>query len=155
MTCSYMVIWLDANANDGISSFRAKLTEDSSQQVKIFVDADQCVTFIQTNANQKIFFILSGSFGSKVVPLIYDYEHIYQIYIYCASIAKHTSWAIDYTDKILMFEHENDLFERLFNEVVAYLHQQAEQYLKQADQHLKQANLCKDRAQLFKQKPCG
>ncbi|CAF4310021.1 unnamed protein product, partial [Adineta steineri] len=61
----------------------------------------------------------------------------------------------DYTDKILMFEHEKDLFERLFNEIVAYLHQQAEQYLKQADQHLKQANLCKDRAQLFKQKPCG
>ncbi|CAF0788418.1 unnamed protein product [Adineta steineri] len=148
MTCSHIIIWLDANANDGISSFRTKLTEDSSQHVKIFVDANQCVTFIQTNANQKIFFILSGSFGSKVVPLIYDCEHIYQIYIYCSSIAKHTSWAIDYTDKILMFEHENDLFERLFKEIEAYLHQQAEQYLKQAD-------LCKDRAQLFKQEPCG
>ncbi|CAF1075047.1 unnamed protein product [Adineta steineri] len=37
--------------------------------------------------------------------------------------------------------------EKLF-QIETYLHQQAEQYLKQAD-------LCKDRAQLFKQEPCG
>ncbi|CAF0988270.1 unnamed protein product [Adineta steineri] len=76
------------------------------------------------------------------------YDHISQIYLFSASIASHTSWAIDYTDKILMFDHENDLLRRLFNDIEQHLRQQGEQYLKQT-------NHCKDYAELFKQDQCG
>jgi hypothetical protein len=55
---------------------------------------------------------------------------------------------MDYTDKILMFDHENDLLRKLFKEIEEYLRQQAEQYIKQA-------NIFKKRAQLFNQESCG
>ncbi len=148
MTCNQLIVWLDANANDSISSFRTKLTENQPECVKIFTEIDPCVTFLQKHIHGRTFFIVSGSFGSTVVPLIYDCEHIYQIYLFCASIANHTSWAMDYTDKILMFEHENDLLRKLFKEIEEYLRQQAEQYDKQA-------NIFKKRAQLFNQESCG
>ena len=148
MTCSPLIVWLDINANDSVSSFRTKLTQDEHQYVKIFTELNSCLTFIQTNVTQTIFLIVSGSFGSKVVPLIYDCEHIYQIYLFCGSIAAHTSWAMDYTDKMFMFDHEDDLLRRLFKEIEEYLRQLSERYLKEA-------NLCKDRAQVFKQNQCG
>jgi hypothetical protein len=139
---------LDRNANDSVSSFRTKLTQDEHQCVKIFTELNACLTFIQTNVNQTIFLIVSGSFGSQFVPLIYNCEHVHQIYLFCGSMADHISWAIDYTDKMLMFDHEDDLLGRLFKEIEEYLRQLAEQYLKEA-------NLCKDRAQVFKQDQCG
>lgn len=148
MSCSQLIVWLDENANDSISSFRSKLTQYEHQSVKIFTEINPCITFIQTNINQTIFFILSGSFGSKVVPIIYDYEHIHQIYLFCGSIKSHIGWAMDYTEKMLMFDHQDDLLQRLFKEIEEYLRQQAEKCLKQA-------NLCKDRAQTFKQDKCG
>ncbi|CAF1135051.1 unnamed protein product [Adineta steineri] len=148
MNCSQLIVWLDANANDYTSSFRKKLTDNEHQCVKIFTEVNPCITFIETHINQTIFFILSGSFGSEVIPLIYHYDHISQIYLFCASIVSHTSWAIDYADKMLMFDHENDLLRRLFKDIEEYLRLQAEQYLKQA-------NHCKAYAELFKQDQCG
>jgi hypothetical protein len=148
ITCSPLIVWLDSNANDSVSSFRTKLTQDEHQCVKIFTELDSCLTFIQTNVNQTIFLIVSGSFGSQFVPLIYDCEHIHQIYLFCSSMAAHTSWAVDYADKMFMFDHEDDLLGRLFKEIEEYLRQLAEQYLKEA-------NRCKDRAQVFKQDQCG
>ncbi|CAF1273507.1 unnamed protein product [Adineta steineri] len=148
MNCSQLIVWLDENAHDPVSSFRTKLSQDQQQCVKIFTEINQCITFLENHVNETIFFILSGSIGSKVVPLIYDFDYIYQIYLFCGSISSHTSWAIDFTDKMLMFEHENDLLQRLFKEIETYLRQQAEQYLKQA-------NFYKERSQVYKQEACG
>jgi hypothetical protein len=143
-----MIVWLDSNANDSISSFRSKLTEDAHQCVKIFTEMEPCIEYLQTNLDEMIFFVLSGSFGSKVVPLIYDFKHIHQIYLFCGSIASHANWAMDYTDKMLMFDHQDDLLRRLFKEIELYLRQQAELCIQQA-------KICKDRAQSLKQPPCG
>ncbi len=125
------------------SSFLTKLTQDKRQCIKIFIEFNSCLSFIQT-----VFLIVSGSFGSQVVPLIYVCEHIHQIFLFCGSIAAHTNWAIDYTDKMLMFDHEDDLLRRLFKESEEYLRQQAQLYIEQA-------KVCKDRAEVFKQESCG
>ncbi|UJR24701.1 hypothetical protein I4U23_006075 [Adineta vaga] len=148
MACSLLIIWLDLNANDNVSSFRDKLVHNQSEYVKIFTDSQTCIEFIQSQVNKVIFFILSGSFGSQVVPIIYDLEQIYQIYLFCGSISAHVSWAVDYTDKMFMFEHEDDLLERVCKEIERYLRQKAKQYIAQAD-------LFKGRAQVFKQESCG
>jgi hypothetical protein len=110
-----LIIWVDSNGNDPNSSFRKKLIEESSQSqcVKIFTEIDSFLEFIQTNKSEKIFLILSGSFAEKVVPLIYDNENIYQIDLFCGSILSHSNWAIDFIDKMLMFDHEDDLKEFL------------------------------------------
>jgi hypothetical protein len=148
MNCSQLIVWVDANANDPISSFRSKLTENEHQCVKIFTEINSCLEFLQTNQDKPIFFILSGSFGSKIVPSVYEFNHIHQIYLFCGSIASHRDWALDYSDKMLMFDHEDDLLRRLFKEIEEYLRQQAQLYIEQAKS-------CKDRAESLKQGSCG
>jgi hypothetical protein len=143
-------MWVDLNANDPSSSFRKKLIEESSQVqcVKTFTEIDSFLEFVQTNKSEKIFLILSGSFGEKVVPLIYDNENIYQIYLFCGSILSHSNWAMDFIDKMLMFDHEDDLLERIFKEVELYLRKQAQLYIEKA-------NFYQNRSLSFKQESCG
>jgi hypothetical protein len=150
MNCSPLIIWVDLNANDPSSSFRKKLIEESSQVqcVKTFTEIDSFLEFVQTNKSEKIFLILSGSFGEKVVPLIYDNENIYQIYLFCGSILSHSNWAMDFIDKMLMFDHEDDLLERIFKEVELYLRKQAQLYIEKA-------NFYQNRSLSFKQESCG
>jgi hypothetical protein len=145
-----LIIWVDSNANDPNSSFRKKLIEESSQVqcVKTFTEIDSFLEFVQTNKSEKIFLILSGSFGEKVVPLIYDNENIYQIYLFCGSILSHSNWAMDFIDKMLMFDHEDDLLERIFKEVELYLRKQAQLYIEKA-------NFYQNRSLSFKQESCG
>lgn len=143
-----MIVWLDSHANDAISSFRDKLTHDQCEYVKIFTDSQSCITFIQSEIHKKIFFILSGSFGAQVVPIVYDLQQIQQIYLFCGTMSSHVNWAIDFTEKMYMYDHEDDLLERLYQEAEEFLRKSAEFYLQQA-------NLFRDRARVFKQDPCG
>lgn len=75
---------------------------------------EECVKHLKTNLDKTIFLLLSHSFASKLVPLIYDFKNIYQIYLLCTSVSSHRDWAMNFTDKTLTFDHENDLFKRLF-----------------------------------------
>ena len=148
MSYPLVIVWLDIHADEPVSSFRDKLMHDQHEYVKIFADSQSCVTFIQSEIHKKIFFILSGSFGSEVVPIVYDLQQVQQIYLFCGTILSHVNWAIDYTDKMYMFDHENDLLERLYREVEAFLRERANFYLQQA-------NLFRDRVQNFTQGSCG
>ncbi|UJR08707.1 hypothetical protein I4U23_012964 [Adineta vaga] len=61
--------------------------------------------------------------------------------------SKHISH-LHYTDKLIMFDHENDLMERLYQDIEHYLRQQAEQLFIRA-------NDFKERAKYFDNGPCG
>ena len=54
---------------------------------------------------------------------------------------------MDFCDKLMMFDHEDDLLQRLWSRIEEYFREQAKQCIKQADEY-------KERARQFKQ-PCG
>ncbi|CAF2162299.1 unnamed protein product [Rotaria magnacalcarata] len=59
---------------------------------------------------------------------------------FCASIKAHADWAMDFCDKLMMFEHEDDLLQRLWSHIEEYLRNEAKQYMKQADEYTERAN---------------
>jgi hypothetical protein len=142
---STVVIWLDANA-DSATSFRDQLL--SYRSVQIFTKPEECVDYIKSHTMQHIFLIASGSLAEHVVPQINEYTNIKQIFVFCASMAAHTHWAMDYADILFMFDHQDDLLKRLWNEMEQHFREQAQEYIQQAEES-------KERAKRHKKPTCG
>ena len=140
---NYTIIWLDNNASDAQNSFRTKLGD-----AQTFTDVDSCVHYIQSRPCESIYLIVSGSFAKQTVPEIYDASNLVQIFLYCGSVSTYSEWAMDYCDKLMIFDHGDDLLERLWNELESNLRQQAALYAQKADE-------CKQQALKFKQPSCG
>ena len=140
---NFNVVWLDSNASDPDSTFLRKL----DNQAQAFTDVALCVQYIQSHPHQSIFFIVSGSLAKEAVPQVYELVQVKQILLFCGSVAAYCRWAMAFVEKILIFEHGDDVLERLWNELDSSLREQAEECLKQADQF-------KERARKYQQK-CG
>jgi len=140
-----IIIWLDASSIDSNTSFLIKLRD--SEHVQTFNEVHPCIAYINSHREQPIFFIVSGSFASEIVPQIYESSHVLMIFVFCASMKAYTNWAMDFCDKLLMFDHEDDLLQRLWIQFEEYFRELAKQCIKQADE-------CKERARRLKQS-CG
>ncbi|CAF3276219.1 unnamed protein product [Rotaria socialis] len=138
----FNIIWLDANALDSKSSFRSKLGA-----TKLFTNVDSCVKYVESHSNEPIYLIVSGSFAKEVVPKIYDSPNLVQVFLFCGSVAAYAEWAMDYRDKLMIFDHGDDLLERLWNDLQTSLQEQAMACFKLANEY-------KQRALQFKQSCC-
>jgi hypothetical protein len=118
-----------------MSSFRNKLGD-----VQTFIDPKDCIPYIQSHSNEQIYLIISGLFARKTVPQIYNSLNLIQIFLLCGSVADYSEWALDYCEKMLIFDHEDDLLARLWGDLEIKLREQAHLCLKQA-QELKQKAL--------------
>ena len=139
----FAIVWLDSNSTDHESTFLRKL----DNQAQAFTDVTPCVQYIKSHPDQTIFFIVSGSLAKAAVPQVYDLVQVKKILLFCGSVAAYCQWALAYVNKILIFEHGDDLLERLWNELDKYLRGQA-------DVCLQQAREFKERALRYQQK-CG
>jgi hypothetical protein len=63
-------------------------------------------------------------------------------------VATYSEWGLDYSEKLFMFEHEDDLLARLWKDFEIKLREQADLCLKKADEF-------KQRALGYKQPSCG
>ena len=124
------ILWLDQHSNS-TNSFSEKLLD--YQSVQIFNELDQCIECIKNHPDQALFLITSGSFAKIIVPQINQYDCIKQIYVFCASVTVHVDWATDYVEKLLFFEHQDDLLERLWSDLEKYFRLLIEQCTIQAD----------------------
>ena len=139
------VLWLDANS-DANTSFRDKLL--SYQWVQTFTKSDECIHYIKSHVMENLFLVASGSLAEYVVPQVKQCINIKQIFVFCASIASHTHWSLDYTDQLLMFDHQDDLLQRLWTEMEQNFREQAQECVQQAEE-------LKERAKQYKQPACG
>jgi hypothetical protein len=140
------ILWLDANSDSVTSSFRDKLSQ--YRWVQTFNKSSDCIDYIKAHLMETFFLITSGSLAEDLVEQVSEYGNIKQIFVFCASIASHTHWAMNYTDKLLMFDHEDDLLARLWIEIEQHFREQAQECIQQADE-------LKKRAKQFKKLSCG
>ncbi|CAF1566952.1 unnamed protein product [Rotaria sp. Silwood1] len=125
----HRIIWLDANSSDPMSSFHAKLGD-----AQTFTNVDACVQYIQTHPNECIYLIISGSFAKEVVPQIYESSNLVQIFLFCGSVSAYSEWGMDYCDKMMIFDHGDDVLERLWNDLQSKLREHAAMCLKHAEE---------------------
>ena len=92
---NFLLIWLDANI-DEINDVDSRTTITKLRQVVnaiyTFTDVDECIEYITGIETEKVFVIVSGSLGERVVPLIHDIPQLVSVYILCANEAQCESW---------------------------------------------------------------
>ncbi|CAF1102205.1 unnamed protein product [Rotaria sordida] len=142
MMLEYTILWLDGNSSDPMSSFRAKLGN-----AQTFTNVNDCIEYIKSHSKELIYLIVSGSLAKEIIPIIYESSNIIEIFLFCGSVSAYAEWAMDYCDKMMIFDHGDDLLERLWNDLQNKLREHAKICLKLAEEH-------KQRALQFK-KPCG
>jgi hypothetical protein len=125
---------------------------------QVFVDIEKCYESIKKNLDKHIFFITSGSKGQIIVPsLVANFEGAFgpnnRIYIFCANTLMAAiegvdpptnTWALNFLEYILMFNHQDDLLVRMVSDIADYFFTEAQrldndQHLDRAYQHYKWA----------------
>ncbi|CAF3215430.1 unnamed protein product [Rotaria socialis] len=97
--------------------------------LKYFSTVEDGLDYIKNHPEKKIFFISSGTIGKIIVPDIANLAQIQGIYIFCGNISDHVKWARDYEDKITaMVEHQDNLLERLTQDIAKYVESKGDQY---------------------------
>ncbi|CAF1525272.1 unnamed protein product [Didymodactylos carnosus] len=105
--------------------------------LKPYSDISECLKFIKSQDNKKIFFISSGTIGKESVPQIAELPQIHRIYIFCANIAFHAEWAMEHVDRIsAMLEHHDDLLQRLTEDIADYLEEKGDDHLAHKDNNI-------------------
>ena len=89
---NYLLIWLDQNLNESTILFQPFINT-----IKFFSDPDECRQFIKEIIDEKLFLIVSGSFGEQFVPEWEVQLQICAIYVYCQRKEYHENWAKDFT----------------------------------------------------------
>lgn len=143
MMTKFTIIWADSTALDPHNSFRSKLGD-----AQIFTETSACLDYIKDHQCECIYLIVSGAFSKIIVPEVYQYSNLRGIFVFCGSVITYAEWALDYCDKLMIFDHGDDLLERLWNDIESNLRAQAALYTKYADE-------CKGRALQYKQPSCG
>ena len=94
-----------------------------------FSTVEAGLAYIRAHPEKKIFFISSGTIGRIIVPQIAELPQIEAIYIFCGDILRQLDWASNYvTDAFLMFDHQDDLLERLTRDLGVYVESKGDQY---------------------------
>ena len=61
--------------------------------INIFTQPDACIQFLNEINDQKVFLIVSGTFGQHLVPQIHELPQLDTIYIFSGYKVRHEQWA--------------------------------------------------------------
>ncbi|CAF2739128.1 unnamed protein product [Rotaria sp. Silwood2] len=95
---NFVLIWLDANVKESSDQFY-----DSVHQLQRFVntiilvsDEIEYADLIHYTKNEKVFIIVSGTFGINLADIMEETPQIYSIYVYCDQREYHEKWATNF-----------------------------------------------------------
>ncbi|CAF1148463.1 unnamed protein product [Didymodactylos carnosus] len=94
---AHTVVWLDANVDktDDNAKTKVKLRR-TINYLKTFDNLDVCLMYMSNIKTEKVFLIVSGSLGEKIVPLIQQMPQVESIYVFCSNKTHHEKWAGNY-----------------------------------------------------------
>ncbi|CAF3469718.1 unnamed protein product [Rotaria socialis] len=90
-----IIIWLDetiANPGTILLSQRKNLLLSYVKAIQPFTNVSACMKYIENITDVHVLFIVSGSLGEKIVPILHDLPKLTFIYIFCADKNKHEIW---------------------------------------------------------------
>lgn len=108
------VIWFDPTTKSNHDT--EKLTEQLrviNDYVKIFTSRDQCVNFIKTINNEKVFLIISGLKASQILPHISDFHQVDSIFIYCMKEKTYDHLLNEYSKILSVYTNLDELYKSI------------------------------------------
>jgi hypothetical protein len=95
MIQNFHLVWLDGSideANDDHLNSITKLRQFINT-VNTFVAVDECIDFIDSIKEERIFMIISGFLAQKTIFILHERPSISAIYIFCGNKERHEKWA--------------------------------------------------------------
>ena len=112
---NFIVVWLDKDVNKSKENedSKALIRQSVRNQLQTFADPDDCVDYIISQDNKRVFFIVSASFGHYIVPMIYQLPQIQTIYIFCVNRQRAEEWVKPYLKISGVFTEKKILVDKL------------------------------------------
>ena len=94
MVQNVLLIWLDANIDEGNAGCRNTITQLRRivPDVNKYTDADRCIEFLLSIENEKACMIISGSLSEYMVPLVHEISQLDSVFILCNNTKFHEQW---------------------------------------------------------------
>lgn len=110
-----LLIWLDGNIDIASQSFKYAITtlQRVISNIGTFTDSDEFINFIKKIEHEKIFVIISGTFGEETVPKVHDMYQINSIFIFCANKEYHEKWTKNWSKIHGVFTEFSRLYESI------------------------------------------
>ena len=119
------IVWLDANINrsDDCIDTEIELRQRFKIELRTFTDLDPCANYLRsdTSDQNRVFVIVSGSFGFDLLSQVCGLNCIMCSYIFCGNEALHTDWANKFVKIKGVFSDKKALFNRLSTDLLPYL----------------------------------
>jgi hypothetical protein len=98
-----------------------------------FDNVDKCFETIEKNLDKRIFFVTSGLKGKIIIPSLVinfpaTFQEEYWMYVFCGNmnmtqvetVVPTNTWALNFLDRILMYDHQDNLLARLVLDIACY-----------------------------------
>jgi tetratricopeptide (TPR) repeat protein len=89
---NFLLIWLDNNLDEHYCRHIVTILQHIINTVHIFTKVDECIEFIRDIKEEKIFMIVSGTFGQTTMPIVHNMLQVDSIYIFCENKLEHELW---------------------------------------------------------------
>ncbi|CAF1092905.1 unnamed protein product [Rotaria sp. Silwood1] len=92
---NFRLLWLDAKLDESKDDFKKSFRRLRRvvASIETFTDAQECIDFLSAITNEKVFMIVSGSLGQKIVTDIESMSQLESVYVFCRSQSHHEQWA--------------------------------------------------------------
>ncbi|CAF5117304.1 unnamed protein product, partial [Rotaria sp. Silwood1] len=92
---NFRLLWLDANLDESKDDFKKSFRRLRRvvASIETFTDAQECIDFLSAITNEKVFMIVSGSCGQKIVTDIEFMPQLESVYVFCRNQSHHEQWA--------------------------------------------------------------
>lgn len=96
---NYLIIWADENIDVSMHDFKKSLIRLRSvvSDVNMYRISTDCIQALNKIDDGKVFIILSGILGQRIVPEIHEMSIINSIYILCNDQTRHEQWTKDWS----------------------------------------------------------
>lgn len=89
-----ILIWLNSSLNESDLHYQNLITQlrQIINSINVFSDLDQCVAFVHQRGAEKLFIIVSDTFGPLLLPEIQRATQVHSIYVLCDSKSNDVAW---------------------------------------------------------------
>jgi hypothetical protein len=104
------LIWFDPNTDGNANKANTiKTLRTMNDYVLVYTDLEECISYIESVRNEKIFLIISGTWAPFVLSSIIDLKQLEVVYIFCTNREQHLYLMEKYSKILGIFVDQKEL----------------------------------------------